>query len=98
MRASLLNEQSSAQCTLFLENEMTDAGRVVTAKLSQEVASHMDTVSDRIDRSKSWIIRQAIHEWLTEEQRRFELGVEALDCSSQERDEAKINSTESLSI
>jgi predicted transcriptional regulator len=58
---------------------MADAGRVVTAKLPDELVSRMDEVSVRIDRSKSWIVRQAVAEWLSEEQRRYELTLEALE-------------------
>jgi predicted transcriptional regulator len=57
---------------------MTDVGRVVTAKLPDDLVSQMDEVADRIDRSKSWIVRAAVTEWLAEEQRRYELTLEAL--------------------
>ena len=57
---------------------MADEGRVVTAKLPDGLVSQMDEVADRIDRTKSWIVRQAVSEWLAEEQRRHELTLEAL--------------------
>ena len=57
---------------------MADDGRVVTAKLPDDLVSHMDEVAERIDRSKSWIVREAVAEWLAEEQRRHELTLEAL--------------------
>ena len=57
---------------------MADDGRVVTAKLPDDLVSEMDKVADRIDRTKSWIVRQAVSEWLAEEQRRYELTLEAL--------------------
>lgn len=57
---------------------MADDGRVVTAKLPDDLVSRMDEVAERIDRSKSWIVRQAVSEWLAEEQRRYELTLEAL--------------------
>ena len=57
---------------------MADDGRVVTAKLPERLVSRLDEVADRIDRSKSWIVRQAVAEWLAEEQRRYELTLEAL--------------------
>ena len=57
---------------------MSDDGRVVTAKLPDELVSEMDEVAERMDRSKSWIVRQAVTEWLAEEQRRYELTLEAL--------------------
>ena len=57
---------------------MAEDGRVVTAKLPDDLVSRMDEIADRIDRSKSWIVLQAGSEWLAEEQRRHELTVEAL--------------------
>lgn len=61
-----------------LVGEMADDGRVITAKLPDDLFSRMGEVADRIDRSKSWIVRQAVTEWLAEEQRRYELTLEAL--------------------
>ena len=57
---------------------MADDGRVVTAKLPDDLVSEMDEVAERIDRSKSWIVRQAVAEWLAEERRRYELTMEAM--------------------
>lgn len=57
---------------------MADAARVITAKLSESLVLRLDEVASRIDRSKSWIVRQAVTEWLAEEQRRYELTLEAL--------------------
>ena len=53
-------------------------GRVVTANLPSDVILRLDQVSKRIDRSKSWIVRQALKEWLSEEERRHQLTIEAL--------------------
>jgi predicted transcriptional regulator len=64
---------------------MTDDGRVVTAKLPDDLVSQMDEVADRIDRSKSWIVRQAVSEWLAQEQRRYELTLEALKSVAEGR-------------
>jgi predicted transcriptional regulator len=52
--------------------------RVVTAKLPADLAARLDEVGERIERSKSWIVRQALTEWLAEEQRRDELTREAM--------------------
>lgn len=57
---------------------MADDGRVVTARLPEDLVTRMDDVAVRIDRSKSWIVCQAVSEWLAEEQRRYELTLEAL--------------------
>lgn len=64
---------------------MADVGRVVTAKLPDDLVSRMDEIADRIDRSKSWIVRQALTEWLSEEQRRYELTLEALRSADEGR-------------
>lgn len=57
---------------------MTDDGRVVTAKLPEDLVIQMDEIAGRIERSKSWIVRQAVADWLAEEQRRYELTLEAM--------------------
>lgn len=64
---------------------MADDGRVVTAKLPDDLVLRMDEVAVRIDRSKSWIVRQALTEWLAEEQRRYELTLEALQSVNEGR-------------
>jgi predicted transcriptional regulator len=58
--------------------EMSDVGRVVTAKLPDDLVSRLDEVSRRSERSRSWIVRQAVAEWVAEEQRRYELTLQAL--------------------
>ncbi|MGN6848649.1 MAG: CopG family ribbon-helix-helix protein [Sphingomicrobium sp.] len=67
-------------------------GRVVTAKLPDDLVSRLDEIADRIDRSKSWIVRQAVAEWLAEEQRRHELTLEALE----DVDEGRVLTQEEL--
>jgi predicted transcriptional regulator len=56
---------------------MTD-GRVVTANLPKEMVARMDKRASQMERSKSWIIKQAVAEWLAEEDRRDELTWEAI--------------------
>jgi predicted transcriptional regulator len=57
---------------------MADDGRVVTAKLPDDLVDRMDQVAHRIERTKSWIVREALSQWLAEEQRRYELTLEGL--------------------
>ena len=57
---------------------MAEDGRVITAKLPDDLVSEMDEVAGRIDRSKSWIVRHAVAEWLAEERRRYDLTLEAM--------------------
>jgi predicted transcriptional regulator len=37
---------------------MADHGRVITAKLPQPLVIQLDEVVERIDRSKSWVVRE----------------------------------------
>jgi len=71
---------------------MADNGRVVTAKLPDDLVDRMDEVAERIERSKSWIVREALSQWLAEEQRRYDLTVEAL----KDVDEGRMLSHENL--
>ena len=57
---------------------MAASGRVVTANLPGELVSRLDEVAERSDRTRSWIVRQALAEWLAEDQRRHELTLEAM--------------------
>ena len=57
---------------------MADDGRVITAKLDDDLVSRLDTTADRIERSKSWIVRAALEQWLSEEELRQRLTAEAL--------------------
>lgn len=57
---------------------MSEDGRVVTTKLPNDLFARLEEIAERIDRTKSWIIRQAVSEWLAEEQRRYDLTLEAL--------------------
>lgn len=54
-------------------------GRVVTANLPLPLATQLDEAVNRLSRSRSWIIRLALADWLAEEQRRHELTLEALE-------------------
>lgn len=66
--------------------------RVVTAKLPADLVARLDDVAQSMERSKSWIIRQALHEWLAEEERRHELTMEGL----RDIDEGRVVSHEDI--
>jgi len=57
---------------------MANDGRVVTANIPEDLAKRLDLVAERIDRSKSWIVKQALSEWLTEEERRHDMTLDAI--------------------
>lgn len=58
---------------------MSENRRVVTANLPEKLVSRLDEIAARLDRSKSWIVQQALIEWLGEEQRRYELTLIAME-------------------
>lgn len=53
---------------------------VVTANLPGDLLAQLDRFAASRDRSRSWAIRQAVAEWVAEEQRRHELTLEGLQC------------------
>ena len=57
---------------------MSEKSRVVTAVLPEALALRLDEVAARTERSRSWLVRQALAEWLAEEERRYQLTLEAL--------------------
>jgi predicted transcriptional regulator len=52
--------------------------RVCTAKLPADLAAKLDEHAERLDRSKSWIIHQAVADWVAEEELRYQMTLEAL--------------------
>ena len=66
--------------------------RVVTAKLPADLEARLYDVAQSMERSKSWIIRQALREWLAEEERRHELTMEGL----RDIDEGRVVSHEDI--
>jgi predicted transcriptional regulator len=64
---------------------MDNQDRVVTSTLPADLASRLDEISNRIERSKSWIIRAALTEWLAEEERRYQSTLDALESVDEGR-------------
>ncbi len=52
--------------------------KVVTAHLPLPLAEQVDEVASRLERSRGWIIRQALVAWLAEEEERYQLTLEGL--------------------
>lgn len=53
-------------------------GRVVTAHLPIDLVERMEVVGERLERTKSWIVKEALTEWLADEERRHQLTLESL--------------------
>jgi len=54
------------------------APRIVTAQLPDDLGRRLDEAALRLDRSKGWVVKAALEEWLGEEDRRHALTLEAL--------------------
>ncbi|HEX6259064.1 MAG TPA: ribbon-helix-helix domain-containing protein [Woeseiaceae bacterium] len=67
------------------KDAMPNDTRVVTANLPVTLVKEMDAIAARMERSKSWIIKQALFEWVADEQRRHEMTLEALKAVDEGR-------------
>lgn len=54
------------------------ASRVVTAHLPIEMAEKIDVYAERLDRSRGWIIKQALADWIAAEEERYQMALEGL--------------------
>lgn len=52
--------------------------RVVTAHLPSDLAKKLDGLSERLDRPRGWIVKEAIASYISLEEKRFQLTLEAL--------------------
>lgn len=52
--------------------------RVVTAHLPADLAKKLDGLAQRLDRPRGWIVKEAIASFISLEERRFQLTLEAL--------------------
>jgi predicted transcriptional regulator len=52
--------------------------KVVTAHLPTELAAKVDAIAARRDRSRGWIMKQALSAWVEQEEQRYRLTLEAL--------------------
>jgi predicted transcriptional regulator len=52
--------------------------KVVTAHVPLELASKVDAIAARRDRSRGWIMKQALSLWVAQEEERYRMTLEAL--------------------
>jgi predicted transcriptional regulator len=52
--------------------------KVVTAHLPLELAERVDVIAARQDRSRGWVMKQALSLWVKQEEERYRLTLEAL--------------------
>ncbi|AVK29715.1 ribbon-helix-helix, copG family protein (plasmid) [Pseudomonas aeruginosa] len=51
----------------------------MTAHVPVDLAERVDAIAERLERSKNWIVRQALSAWIDQEDERSRLTREALD-------------------
>lgn len=57
------------------------ATRAVTAHLPVELVEKLDQLADRLDRSRGWIVKEAVDDWIEREAERDRLTREALESA-----------------
>jgi predicted transcriptional regulator len=64
---------------LIKENEMAHANtKVLTAHVPVPLAEKVDQLANRLERSRGWVIKQALSAWIEQEEERRRLTLEAL--------------------
>ncbi len=61
---------------------------VTTVRLQSEVEQHLETIASRLHRSKGWVIKQALSEYIAKqqlEQERWKQTLEAMESAAQGR-------------
>ncbi|EPB0584499.1 CopG family ribbon-helix-helix protein [Escherichia coli] len=62
-----------------MKNNTAQATKVITAHVPLPMADKVDQMAARLERSRSWVIKQALSAWLAQEEERNRLTLEALD-------------------
>lgn len=57
------------------------ASQPITAHLPTDLVERLDQFADRLERSRGWIVKQAVRDWLEREAERDGLTAEALDSA-----------------
>jgi predicted transcriptional regulator len=52
--------------------------KVLTAHVPIELANKVDELAERLERSRGWIVKQALNAWVSQEEERHRLTLEAL--------------------
>lgn len=62
--------------------------RVLTAHVPTELAAKVDNLAERLDRSRGWVVKQALSAWVEQEELRYRMTQEALADVAAGRDVA----------
>ncbi len=58
--------------------EQSKATKVITAHVPLPLAEQVDALAERLERSRGWVVKQALSAWIAQEQERDRLTLEAL--------------------
>lgn len=61
-----------------MKNDMQAVTRVLTAHVPLPIADKVDQIAARLERSRGWIMKQALSAWIAQEEERDRLTQEAL--------------------
>jgi predicted transcriptional regulator len=62
-----------------MENEASMDTRPLTAHVPRQLAEQVDKLAAKLERSKGWIIKQALMAWLEQEEEKRKWTLEALE-------------------
>ena len=51
---------------------------VITAHIPAELSRRVDKIVQKIDRSKGWVVKQALSNWIADEEEKYELTLKAM--------------------
>lgn len=57
---------------------MTDATKVLTTHVPIDLAEKVEAMAARLERSRGWVVKQALAAWVDQEEERHRLTLEAL--------------------
>ncbi|EET0447951.1 CopG family ribbon-helix-helix protein [Escherichia coli] len=62
-----------------MKHNTAQATKVITAHVPLPMADKVDQMAARLERSRGWVIKQALSAWFAQEEERNRLTLEALD-------------------
>jgi predicted transcriptional regulator len=57
--------------------------RTVTAHIPVDLAEQVDAAAERLERPRGWIVKQALQNWISLEERRHQMTLEALKAGDE---------------
>ncbi|WP_404414731.1 CopG family ribbon-helix-helix protein [Marinospirillum sp.] len=55
--------------------------RVLTAHVPLSLADKVDLIAERLERPRSWVMKQALAAWIDQEEERYQMTLEGIACA-----------------